>query len=90
MKKANASVGANAHIGPPAEANGSSRATANGGPPAPGTLKRVLSLLKPYRLLILLSILFSAATVGLSLYIPVLVGRAIDRILAPGRWTLPR
>ena len=85
MKKANASVGADAHIGPPAKANGSSRATANGGPPAPGTLKRVLSLLKPYRLLILLSVLFSAATVGLTLYIPVLVGRAIDHILGPGQ-----
>ncbi len=79
------SAGAAAHVGPPAKANGSSRATANGGPPAPGTLKRVLSLLKPYRLLILLSVLFSAATVGLTLYIPVLVGRAIDHILGPGQ-----
>ena len=52
---------------------------------APGTMKRVLGLLRPYRWLILLSVLFSAATVATTLYIPVLVGRAIDRILGPGR-----
>ena len=48
-----------------------------------GTMKRVLKALRPYRWLILLSILFSAATVALTLYIPVLVGRAIDHILGP-------
>lgn len=53
--------------------------------PASGTMKRVLSLLRPYRWFILLSILFSAATVALTLYIPVLVGRAIDHILGPGQ-----
>ena len=52
---------------------------------APGTMKRVLSLLRPYSWLIVLSILFSAATVALTLYIPVLVGRAIDHILGPGQ-----
>ena len=52
---------------------------------APGTMKRVLEALGPYRPLILLSVLFSALTVALTLYIPVLVGRAIDRILGPGR-----
>ena len=46
-------------------------------------MKRVLLALKPYRLLILCSVLCSAATVALTLYIPVLVGRAIDRILGP-------
>ena len=51
---------------------------------APGTMKRVLEALGPYRPLILLSVLFSALTVALTLYIPVLVGRAIDRILGPG------
>ena len=52
---------------------------------APGTMKRVLGLLKPYRWLILLSVLFSAVTVALTLYIPVLVGRSIDHILGPGQ-----
>ena len=52
---------------------------------APGTMKRLLVILRPYRWLILLSILFSAASVALSLYIPILVGRAIDHILGPGQ-----
>ncbi|MBO4419819.1 MAG: ABC transporter ATP-binding protein [Oscillospiraceae bacterium] len=43
--------------------------------------RRVLALLRPYRLLILASILLSAAAVGLTLYLPVLVGRAIDCIV---------
>ena len=52
---------------------------------APGTMKRVLKTLGPYRLYIALSVLLSAATVALTLYIPVLVGRAIDHILGPAR-----
>ena len=58
-------------------------------PAAPGTLKRILGLLRPYWWLILLSVLFSALTVAGTLYIPVLVGRAIDRILGPGRVDFP-
>ena len=50
-----------------------------------GTMKRILKLLRPYSWFIVLSIVFSAAAVALTLYIPVLVGRAIDRILGPGR-----
>ncbi|MBR6119838.1 MAG: ABC transporter ATP-binding protein [Oscillospiraceae bacterium] len=52
---------------------------------APGTMKRVLQALRPYRGLILLSVLFSTAAVALTLYLPVLVGRAIDHIAGPGR-----
>lgn len=55
---------------------------------APGTMKRVLGVLRPYLGWILLSVLFSAAAVALTLYIPVLVGRAIDRIVGPGRVAL--
>ncbi|MGX8699122.1 MAG: ABC transporter ATP-binding protein [bacterium] len=51
----------------------------------PGTLKKVLRLLRPHLGLILLSLLLSALTVALTLYIPVLVGRAIDGILGPGK-----
>lgn len=51
----------------------------------PGTMKRVLSLLRPYFGLILISLLLSAVSVALTLYIPVLVGRAIDRVLGPGQ-----
>ena len=50
-----------------------------------GTLKKVLVYLKPYRPLVLASILFSAASVALTLYVPVLIGRAIDGIIGPGQ-----
>ena len=52
---------------------------------APGTMKRVLLALRPYQALILLSVLFSTAAVALTLYLPVLVGRAIDHIVGPGK-----
>ena len=52
---------------------------------APGTMKRVLQALRPYQGLILLSVLFSSAAVALTLYLPVLVGRAIDHIVGPGK-----
>ncbi len=50
-----------------------------------GTLKKVLNYLKPYWPLVILSILLSAAVVGLTLYVPVLIGRAIDHIVGPGQ-----
>ncbi|MBO4925979.1 MAG: ABC transporter ATP-binding protein [Clostridia bacterium] len=50
-----------------------------------GTLKKVLAYLKPYRMLVALSVLLSAVTVALTLYVPVLIGRAIDGILGPGQ-----
>ena len=46
-----------------------------------GTLKKVLQYIKHYRILLLLSIILDAVTVVMSLYIPVLVGRAIDYIV---------
>ena len=48
------------------------------------TLSRVLRDLKHYRFALLLSLLFAAATVALSLYIPILTGRAIDHIVWRG------
>ena len=53
-----------------------------------GTLKKVLVYLKPYWLLVALSILLSAVTVALTLYVPVLIGRAIDQIVGPGQVAL--
>lgn len=50
-----------------------------------GTWKKVLHLLRPYCALIVLTILLSAGTVGMTLYVPVLIGRAIDCIVAPGK-----
>ncbi len=53
-----------------------------------GTLKKVLVYLKPYWSLVALSILLSAVTVALTLYVPVLIGRAIDQIVGPGQVAL--
>ena len=47
------------------------------------TLRKVLSVIGRYRLLLILSILLSALTVVLQLYVPILFGDAIDRILGP-------
>ena len=44
----------------------------------PGTMKKVLEYLRPYMGLVALSVLLAAVTVALTLYVPVLIGRAID------------
>ena len=49
-----------------------------------GTLRRVLACLKPYRGQVFFSILLSAVCAALTLYVPILVGRAIDLIIAAG------
>ena len=48
-----------------------------------GTMRRVLSYLKGYRLYLFLSLLLAALTVALTLYLPVLIGDAIDCIVGP-------
>ena len=50
-----------------------------------GTLSRVLRYVRRYWFLLLLSMVLAAATVALTLYLPILVGDAIDLILAPGK-----
>ncbi|MCC8016992.1 MAG: ABC transporter ATP-binding protein/permease [Lachnospiraceae bacterium] len=49
-----------------------------------GTLRKVLQYISVYKFWIAVSILLAAVTVALTLYIPILVGRAIDRIVAQG------
>ncbi len=49
------------------------------------TLRKVLSVIGRYKVLLLLSILLAGGTVVLQLYVPVLFGDAIDRIVAPGK-----
>ena len=49
------------------------------------TVKKVLGHIGRYRPLVFVSLLLSALTVILSLYVPILVGRAIDGIVAAGR-----
>ena len=44
-------------------------------------IKKVLSYLKRYTYLMVLSVLFAAAIVGLTLYVPILIGNAIDAIV---------
>lgn len=48
------------------------------------TLKKVLGHIGRYRWLVLASLALSAATVLLTLYVPILVGRAIDGIVGAG------
>lgn len=47
-------------------------------------LKRVLLYIKNYRISFIVSLLFSVVTVVASLYIPVLAGQAIDKIVSKG------
>ena len=49
------------------------------------TMKKVLRYLKHYRLLFALSLLLAVVVVGLTLYLPILTGDAIDLIVAPGQ-----
>ena len=48
-------------------------------------MKKVLEYLRPYMGLVALSVLLAAVTVALTLYVPVLIGRAIDLIVGPGQ-----
>ncbi len=45
------------------------------------TIKKVWRYIKQYRILLIFSILFAGVSVALTLYIPILVGRAIDCIV---------
>ncbi|MBE6702629.1 MAG: ABC transporter ATP-binding protein [Ruminococcaceae bacterium] len=50
-----------------------------------GTMRRVLSYLKGYRVYLFFSLLLALACVILTLYLPVLIGKAIDCIVGPNR-----
>ena len=45
------------------------------------TLRRILRYIRPYWPLVILSLLLSALTVGLPLYVPILTGRGVDYII---------
>lgn len=49
------------------------------------TLLKVWSYIKRYRILVLLSIVFAGIVVALTLYLPILIGEAIDYIVEPGK-----
>ena len=48
------------------------------------TLRRILHYIRPYRLLLFLSLLLSILTVALTLYIPILTGRGVDAVVGKG------
>ncbi len=48
------------------------------------SIKRVLKYIKKYSVLLIISILLSICTVGLTLYIPIVIGDAIDKIIGAG------
>ena len=48
------------------------------------SLKRILSFIGRYKLLLLLSSLAALLTVALTLYVPILIGDAIDLIIGKG------
>ena len=62
------------------EAKGISKDTAKS-----DTIKRVLKHIGAYRWLVLLSLVLSAVTVTLTLYIPILIGQAVDLITGEGQ-----
>ncbi len=49
------------------------------------TLARVLQFAKPYRWYLLAALVSAVLSVSLTLYAPVLIGRGIDQIIAPGK-----
>ena len=48
------------------------------------TLRRVLRYIRPYLPMLILSLVLSLITVALTLYVPILVGQAVDCLVAPG------
>lgn len=48
------------------------------------TIGKILSLIAPYGLYVMLSLAFAVGVVVLTLYAPILVGNAVDMIIAPG------
>ena len=54
------------------------------------TLKKVLYYIRRYWLLLLISLLFAAITIVLTLYLPVLTGDAVDCIIGPGQVDFPK
>jgi len=49
------------------------------------TMKQMLQYVKKHSLFVILSVLFAAVSVALTLYVPILIGDAVDLIVAPGK-----
>ena len=50
---------------------------------------RLMRFIHPYRRYLLVSLAFATGNVALTLYAPILVGRAIDLIIGPGSVDFP-
>lgn len=50
-----------------------------------GTIKKVLNYIGKYKIFLGLSVLFASLSVVLTLYVPILIGKAIDYIIEAGR-----
>jgi len=57
----------------------------NKSPEKKETIRRILGLIKPYKFLSFLSLILALINVAASLYVPILIGRAIDLIIDRGR-----
>ena len=47
------------------------------------TLNRIFGLMKPYRARLFFSIILAVVIVGTTLYLPILIGQAVDKIIGP-------
>lgn len=54
------------------------------------TLKRVFHYIRSYRLFLIFSLLFALISVALTLYVPILIGDAVDVILGRGNVNFPQ
>jgi ATP-binding cassette subfamily B multidrug efflux pump len=52
-------------------------------------IRRILACIRPYRALVVLSLLLAVVTVVLTLYIPILTGNAVDHIVGAGKVDFP-
>ena len=49
------------------------------------TILRILKYIKRYRFLVVLSLICAAISVVLTLYAPIIMGHAVDRVVGPGK-----
>ncbi|MBU9728496.1 ABC transporter ATP-binding protein [Diplocloster modestus] len=49
------------------------------------TIRRILLYIRPYRLQLILSLIFAVISVALTLYAPILIGNVVDLIAGPGQ-----
>ena len=49
------------------------------------TIRRILLHIRPYRLQLILSLVFAVISVALTLFAPILIGNVVDLITGPGQ-----